>query len=243
MTDEMTQDQKYLMQLWDGYEKLESELTEARSSLKEMEGRDREKERVIATLRELLEAKDSELRKHELGKASATDKVEDLQVRVRELEETLQVERNRYKKLYYLTEEMDQEVARLRKALEERDNWFKDNLSFLEEMPDRIRKWREISARTSVRKTLLDTLAPENERIAIPPLQKEEPQFQKVDPRSEAIKTFSSLPGMDEARASVLFDAGYTSMDSLKKAEPFDLVKLEGITPTIARKVHQAIHA
>jgi chromosome segregation ATPase len=238
--DDMTQDQKYLLQLWDGYEKQESELRASLSAIKDLEGREHEKDRVIATLRELLEAKDAELRKFELTKASSTDKVEDLQGRVRELEESLNVERNRYKKLYYLTEEMDQEVSRLRKALEERDNWFKDNLSFLEEMPDRIRKWREMSARTAVRRTMLDSLAPETEKVAIP--HKAEPQFQKVDPRAEAIKAFSALPGIDEAKASVIYEAGYTSMDQLRKAEPFDLVKLEGITPTIARKVHQAIH-
>jgi chromosome segregation ATPase len=238
--DDTTQDQKYLLQLWDGYEKQESELRASLSAIKVLEGREHEKDRVIATLRELLEAKDAELRKFELTKASSTDKVEDLQGRVRELEESLNVERNRYKKLYYLTEEMDQEVSRLRKALEERDNWFKDNLSFLEEMPDRIRKWREMSARTAVRRTMLDSLAPETEKIAIPP--KAEPQFQKVDPRAEAIKAFCALPGIDEAKASVIYEAGYTSMDQLRKAEPFDLVKLEGITPTIARKVHQAIH-
>ncbi len=209
-------------------------------AIKDLEGREHEKDRVIATLRELLEAKDAELRKFELTKASTSDKVEDLLGRVRELEESLSVERNRYKKLYYLTEEMDQEVSRLRKALEERDNWFKDNLSFLEEMPDRIRKWREMSARTAVRRTMLDSLAPETEKVAIPP--RSEPQFQKVDPRAEAIKAFSALPGIDEAKASVIYEAGYTSIDQLRKAEPFDLVKLEGITPTIARKVHQAIH-
>jgi chromosome segregation ATPase len=238
--DEMNQDQKYLLQLWDGYEKQESELRDARSAIKEFESREREKDRIVGTLRELLEAKDSELRKYELTKASVSDKVEDLQSRVRELEESLQVERTRYKKLYYLTEEMDQEVNRLRKALEERDNWFKDNLSFLEEMPDRIRKWKDISARTAVRKTLLDSLAPDAER-PIAPI-KEEPQFQKVDPKEEAIKAFSALPGIDEAKAVSLFNAGFTSMEALKKAEPFDLVKVEGITPTIARKLHQAIH-
>lgn len=239
MTQDIDQDRKYLLKLWDGYEKQEEELRTSLTLIKDLEVKEREKDRIIATLRELMEAKDSELRKYEVSKASVTNKVEDLTNRVRELEETLQMERGRYKKLYYLTEEMDQEVRSLRKSLEERDNWFKDNLSFLEEMPDRIRKWKDIVNRTSMRRTLLDTLAPEDERIAEP----EEHVFQKVDAKGEVMKKLLSIPSMDEAKASSVIDAGYDSMDKLRKAEPFDLVKVSGITPTLARKLHQSLKA
>ncbi|MDG6226151.1 MAG: helix-hairpin-helix domain-containing protein [Candidatus Thermoplasmatota archaeon] len=235
MTQDMEQDRKYLLKLWDGYEKQEEELRTSLTLIKELEAKEREKDRIIATLRELMEAKDSELRKYEVSKASVSNKVEDLTNRVRELEDTLQQERGRYKKLYYLTEEMDQEVRSLRKSLEERDNWFRDNLSFLEEMPDRIRKWKEIVNRTSMRRTLLDTLAPDDERMPEP----EEPVFQKVDARGEAMKRLLSIPGMDEVKASFILDAGYDSIEKLKKAEPFDLVKVQGITPTLARKIDQ----
>jgi len=235
--DEINQDQRRLLQLWDGYERQEEELKAAKAMLREYENREREKDRIVATLRELMEAKDAELRKFEVSKASVTDKVDDLQQRVHELEETLQVERGRYRKLYYLTEEMEQEVVRLRKAVEDRDNWFKDNLSFLEEMPDRIRRFKEILSRNTLRRSLLDSLAPEERPV------KEEQVFQKVDPRANTVKEFSSIPGLDEPKAQMLYDAGYTSMDHLRKAEPFDLVKMEGITPTMARKITQYLKA
>jgi DNA repair exonuclease SbcCD ATPase subunit len=237
--EEINQDQKRLLQLWDGYEKQEEELKTAKAMIHEYENREREKDRIIGTLRELMEAKDSELRKFELARASVTDKVEDLQDRIRELEETLQVERGRYRKLYYLTEEMEQEVVRLRKAVEDRDNWFKDNLSFLEEMPDRIRKFKEILSRTTGRRTILDSLAPDERPMG----SVEEPTFQKVDTKAQTIKEFTALPGLDQSRAEILYDSGYISMELLKKAEPFDLVKLEGITPTVARKITQHLKA
>jgi len=240
--DEMNDDRKKLYALWDGYEKQEEELKAARSMLKDMEAREKEKDRIIATLRELMETKDTQLRKFELASASNTDKMDDLQTRIRELDQTLTMERSRYKKLYYLTEELDQEVNRLRKGIEERDNWFKDNLSFLEEMPDRIRKWKEIVGRTSVRKTLLDALAPEGDaKIEPPPPQ--EMTFQKVDAREEVIGELSSISGLDETKAIALYDAGYTSLDKLRSASPFDLVKIEQINPTIARKIAQHFKA
>jgi chromosome segregation ATPase len=237
--DEINQDQRRLLQLWDGYERQEEELKTAKAMLREFENREREKDRIISTLRELMEAKDSELRKYELARASVSDKVEDLQKRVTELEEILQVERGRYRKLYYLTEEMEQEVMRLRKALEDRDNWFKDNLSFLEEMPERVRKFREILNRTTGRRTILDSLAPDDRPLEA----HEEPTFQKVDPKEQTIKEFSILPGLDENKARMIYDSGYTSLDHLRKAEPFDLVKMEGITPTVARKLTQYLKA
>jgi replicative superfamily II helicase len=58
-----------------------------------------------------------------------------------------------------------------------------------------------------------------------------------VDPEKEAIERLKAIPGVDEERARTLYTAGYATIDRLKEVSPFELLKLEGMTPTLARKI------
>ena len=51
------------------------------------------------------------------------------------------------------------------------------------------------------------------------------------------IDAISQIPGITREKAMMLHDAGYTSMESLGEAEPEDLVIIEGITRSDARRV------
>ncbi|MGA1822740.1 MAG: helix-hairpin-helix domain-containing protein [Thermoplasmatota archaeon] len=232
-----------LMKLWDGYETQNKELTELKAKIGDLQVKEKDKERIIQTLRELVETKDEEIRKFEIQSSSLKNENTDIKNRIEDLSQSLEKERNRYKKLYIISEGLEREVDHLRRNLEERDNWYKDNLSFFQELPERLKKRDEMISRISGRSSLLDALeAPSSDSPALEP-HVEETTFQKVDRKAENMKELMSLPGVDEEKAQTLIRAGYTDFDKLKGISPFDLVKLDGITPTIARKITEHVKA
>lgn len=226
-----------LMKLWDAYESQELELQAAVKKVSDLESKQKDKERVIETLRELVESKDKELRKHEISLNSFDRETKDCQTKLDEVSESLNQERSRYKKLFVITQELEREVDRLTKELDERDRWFRDNMSFFEEFPTRVGK--RIGMVSKPRKSLIEELGEAKQASSLPPSgeEGEKATFERVDPKEEAKAELSDIPGLDEEKVSILVDAGYDSKEKLKGVSPFELVKLEGITPTIARKI------
>jgi hypothetical protein len=194
---------------------------------------------VISTLRELVDAKDDELSKLEVKGNSLDKESKEYKERLKETTDSLALERSRYKKLYVLTQDLESEVDRLTKELDVRDRWFRDNMSFFEELPSRVGKRLDMIPKSGSKRSLLEELGEpaERKRPQLAPVSDENATFEKVDPAKEVLKDLMALPGMDETKAKVLVDAGYGNMEKLKAASPFELVKLEGITPTLARKI------
>ncbi|MFW3147022.1 MAG: helix-hairpin-helix domain-containing protein [Thermoplasmatota archaeon] len=242
--DELRLAKERLMKLWDAYEVQEKEMAAALAKVKDLEEKGKDKERVIETLRELVDQKDSELRKLELKGSSLDKETSDFRSRITELSESLNMERSRYKKLFVITQEMERDVERLTDEVEARDRWFRDNLSFFEEFPARVNKRVEMINRAGSPRSRLEELGPSEERPR-PSLAPsvEETTFQKIDPNEEAMKNLLNLPGVDQEKAKILLEAGYGDMDKLRKASPFELVKLDGITPTLARKITDHVKA
>lgn len=227
-----------LMKLWDAYESQELELQAATRKISDLDSKHQDKDRVIETLRELVESKDQELRKLEITYNSIERETNDFRKRLDETTTSLNQERSRYKKLFVITQELERDVDRLTKEVDERDRWFRDNMSFFEEFPTRVGK--RLGMASKPRKSLIDEL--EEEPPSVQPVKDDietnrTTTFQRVDPREETKKDFLDIPGIDEERADILIKAGYGSTEELKKASPFELVKLEGITPTVARKI------
>jgi len=247
MTDEeLRLAKERLMKLWDAYESQEKEMAAAMARISDLEEKEKDKERIISTLRELVDSKDAELRKLEVKGSSLDKETSDCKVRLQETSDLLNLERNRYKKLYLLSQELEVEVDRLSKELETRDRWFRDNLSFFEELPQRMGKRVEMIPSGTSKRPLLNELGDVSEKprpALAPSVPEKETTFEKVDPKDEAIKKLLEIPGMDENKAKILSDAGYADMEKLKKASPFELVKLDGITPTLARKITDHVKA
>lgn len=245
--DEQRLAKERLMKLWDAYESQEKEMAAAQARIKDLEEKENDKERVIETLRELVDQKDSELRKLELKGSSLDKESSDYKERVEELTDSLNLERNRYKKLFVITQELEVEVEGLNKELEARDRWFRDNLSFFEELPARMGKRLDMVSRSGPIRERLAALGASSDRpkpsLAPADDKKEEQTFEKIDPKETSLKSLMDLPGVDEDKAQVLYEAGYSDMDSLKNVSPFELVKLDGITPTIARKITDHVKA
>jgi len=237
--DELKTAKERLMKLWDAYEAQEKEMAAAMARIRDLEEREKDKERIIETLRELVDTKDEELRKLEVKESSLGKESADYKERLKETMDSLALERSRYKKLYVLTQDLEAEVDRLTRELEVRDRWFRDNMSFFEELPTRVGKRLEMIPRAGTRRSLLEELGEpsENKRPRLSPAPEEHATFEKVDPKQEILNDLLALPGMDEAKAKVLMDAGYGDIEKLRAASPFELVKLDGITPTLARKI------
>jgi hypothetical protein len=244
--DELRLAKERLMKLWDAYESQEKEMAAAQVRIKDLEEKEKDKERVIATLRELVDSKDTELRKLEVKGSSLDKESADYKERLHEVSESLNLERNRYKKLYIITQELEKDVEKLTRELETRDRWFRDNMSFFEELPGRMGKRVDMIPSSDQKRSILEELGSPSEKPKpklAPAPSKEEATFEKVDPGEEAMKELLGIPGVDEEKAKALMDAGYGDMEKLKGASPFELVKLEGITPTLARKITDHVKA
>lgn len=57
--------------------------------------------------------------------------------------------------------------------------------------------------------------------------------------RETIIKRFHSIPGLGLSKAELLYDAGYTTIASLQKADVDALAKVKGISPALARYVQR----
>ena len=55
--------------------------------------------------------------------------------------------------------------------------------------------------------------------------------------KEDIIKEFTKIKSVSKAKAEALFDKGFDSLDKLKKATAKDLVKVDGITETIAKNI------
>jgi len=240
-----------LVKLWDAYETLEKENKNNLRTLKELEEKVREKERILSTLRELLDTRDTETRKLEIQKTSLQNQLEDLKVRLEESTMALEKERARYKKLYLITEEMELEAEELKKGIAERDRWFRENLESLSEISTIIKLRGDITQKTRVSRGTdyeLERVRPGARDLSLDDIKAEseeekETTFQRVDGKEEGKKELMGLPGVDREKAETLIKAGYSSIDKLKDVSPFELVKLDGITPTMARKISEHVKA
>jgi large subunit ribosomal protein L32e len=55
--------------------------------------------------------------------------------------------------------------------------------------------------------------------------------------KEAVLKEFEALKGVGKAKAKLLYDNGFNSLDKLKKAKPKDLTKLKGITEKNAKEI------
>jgi len=60
--------------------------------------------------------------------------------------------------------------------------------------------------------------------------------------KADVIKEFQSLKGIGKTKAENLYEAGYTTMDKLRKASKADLTKVKGMTPKAAGELHTLLH-
>ena len=59
--------------------------------------------------------------------------------------------------------------------------------------------------------------------------------------RESMVKRFQSIPGLGRSKSELLFDAGYTTISSLQKADVEALTQINGISPGLARFISREV--
>ena len=72
-------------------------------------------------------------------------------------------------------------------------------------------------------------------KIPIQPKLSEQPP---IENKTETIKEFTKVLGINKSKATALFNGGYTSIAQLEKASKEELMKVKGIGPKMAENIH-----
>jgi hypothetical protein len=267
---EFGRDQERLAKLWDAYENQERELDLAMKKISDLENKIKEYDRITDTLKNVIEARDKEIRDLEIKVVSLEEEATRYQPQIDELTRLYKDEKERYSKLFVITEELEEELASTKKELEIRDLWFKNNIGVLTNLSKSIRDRDMMIKEIKTRKVdIPPPTEPEKlvfKKLTEPPLitPKAEPVKEKITfekmtpsekpipaspagdepsdpPKYEVINQFTKVEDVSADHAESLYGAGFTSMDKLKNATTEDLAKVEGISPTLARKIRTAL--
>ncbi len=268
---EFGRDQERLAKLWDAYETQERELDLAMKKISDLENKIKEYERINTTLKNVVEGRDKEIRESEIKLVALEEDSSRYQPQIEELKRAYNDEKERYAKLFIITEELEEDLATTKKELEIRDMWFKNNIGVLtnlnKSIKDRDMMVKEIKTTRltipppALDKTNLDALTPisgseANSTIKEPKVTDEEkiifekmtsskseqaPNSAQESSKPDVINQFTEIEDITAEHAEALYGAGFTSMENLKDATTEDLATVEGISPTLARKIRTAL--
>ncbi len=252
----LSKDQERLAKLWDAYEVQEKELELAMKNIANLETKIKEMNRVNTVLKKAVEDKDKEIRDLELKVISLEEDNSKFQPKINELEKVFKDEKERYSKLFAITEELEEELAKTRIELEIKDKWFEKNVGMFENIRQSIIERNVKLKDISTEKKLSETVEkPEEETTNIAEIQKEEekitfktievkPPEKEIKPelsKNETLNEFIKIPEVNTELAERLYDSGYVNLEKLKSATTEDLANLEGVSPTMARKIRTSL--
>jgi len=306
--DKILKDQERLAKLWDAYEIQEKELELSIKKISTLEHKIKELNRVNDVLKKVVEDRDKEIRDLDLKVVSMEEQYSKYEPQIMELSRLYDEEKERYSKLFTITEELEEELAKAKRENEIKEKWFERNVGMLENLKESIvernLQLREVELSSEKSKpepmslgaisapepkpepetktTFLEKLESESmapsgaaekteeafggetrkasseektvtfKKVAIQPealsrppattgvttISKEPLQDETaLASKNETIYEFTKIPDVDPLIAETLFDAGFTSLNKLKTATTEDLAKIDGISPTVARKI------
>lgn len=151
---EYDKEQDRLTKLWDAYEIQEKDFEQAKEKIKVLEDVVAEKERIIISLRQVAENRDSEIRDIEVRLSSLERENEGFEPKMKEMDRELKKQRDQFAKLYSLAEELDEELRYTRKEIEIRDEWFRDHINVFSGMCNAIKSRDEIIRETALKKSI-----------------------------------------------------------------------------------------
>jgi len=252
MPGETQKDQERLAKLWDAYEAQENEYEGVLKKISVLEAKIKEKDRINETLRKVVEARDQELRELEIKSTALEQSLSRAEPKVEELTHSHKVEKDRYGKLFAIAEELEEELTVSRREIEARDEWYKRNISVLENLAASV---QDRAYLVESAKNLKETL-PTLDISKMKPKDGDSATFTKVAEEKDTAETkevkissavpstsedmidvLLKIPGMDKPRAEALKGAGFDSLEKIRESTTRDLSEVEGISPTLARKI------
>lgn len=218
-------EQERLAKLYDAYRIQEKALKEANEEIEKLKEELDLKEKDVLSLNELLEKRDKERREMEKEITRLEKITAEYKPKLEKCQEALQKEKDKLAKLYDVAQELDEELRIKTKALEERDKWFMENIKVFEGMCETIKKRKEIAEARALKEDVMKELAGEPTDIE----------------KEAAIEELTTLESVDKEVAEHLYDAGFRTIEELKKARSYQLVAVEGISPTKANDILKEI--
>ena len=296
--NDLTKDQERLAKLWDAYESQEKELELAMKNIANLESKLKEMNRVNSVLKKAVDDRDKEIRDLELKVIGLEEDNNKYQPRINELERLYKEEKERYAKLFAITEELEDDLNKAKSEIDIKDSWFDKNVGMLEnirssiiERNARLSKMSQSKKETSVSsdlekfkaevstqpgpiesveanteiknetktETKTETIDSENivkpadEKITFKTVDvpKEEPKPDKIEHKEpevtpeptkyDIINKFTQIPDVTTEIAEKLYNSGFTTMDKLKNGTTEDIAQIDGISPTLARKIRTSV--
>jgi chromosome segregation ATPase len=151
---EFEREQERLAKLWDAYEIQEKDFEQAKDKIKVLEDIIAEKERIILSLRQVAENRDSEIRELEVKVDALEREKFEFEPKVKNLDNELRKQREQFAKLYSLAEELDEELRYTRKEIDIRDQWFRDHIMVFKSMCNALDSREEIIRDTALNPSL-----------------------------------------------------------------------------------------
>jgi DNA repair exonuclease SbcCD ATPase subunit len=260
----LSKDQERLAKLWDAYEVQEKELELSMKNIANLENKIKEMDRVNIVLKKAVEDRDREIRELELKVISLEEDNSKFQPQIEELQKLHNEEKERYSKLFAISEELEDDLAKTKNELEIKDKWFQKNVGMLENIRESIidrnvklqsieELTKDLGDKTAEGESEQDSTSesPEStleekekgEDITFKTVKLEEKNEPETATKSkdETIYEFTKIPNIDATIAEKLFNSGYSDLDKLKETTTEDLSKIDGISPTLARKIRTDI--
>ena len=72
--------------------------------------------------------------------------------------------------------------------------------------------------------------------------EKDEMLLEEYTKQDSALSEFTQLLGMERIRARKIYNAGYKSIDDLKNVTVEELIQIDDINPTIAKRIIKRVH-
>jgi chromosome segregation ATPase len=131
---EFLAERERLAKLWDAYEAQEREVAALKNKISILERELSEKDRIVKSLKDVLEARDRENRELEIEVTGLRGDKASFEPKISDLTSALRVEKERFAKLFRLAEELDEELRVARKEIAARDEWFRVHVEQLRGM-------------------------------------------------------------------------------------------------------------
>jgi chromosome segregation ATPase len=161
------EERERLAKLWDAYEAQEKELSSLKGKVLELEKAVGDKERIVRSLKDVLEARDRENREYEIELTSLRADKTSFEPKLKEVSQNLRVEKERFAKLFGLAEELDEELREARKQIEARDEWFRIHVDVLSNVGKAIEERERLIEAAKSKRTRTD-FKPAIEKLSVP---------------------------------------------------------------------------
>jgi chromosome segregation ATPase len=130
-----------LAKLWEAYEVQQRDIEGINAKVLGLEKEVDEKERIVKSLKEVLEMRDKEIRELDIERSKLRHRNAELEPRIESLESDMRSELERFSKLFALAEDLEADLNKAKAEIVRRDVWFKENMGVFKGVSGAIEDW------------------------------------------------------------------------------------------------------